>query len=191
VQGLEAIRAYPKYRNKEYQLRKKQTPHSYKYECVKQIACRLGLLIDWGYAGLFISALLAGSIIPFSSELVMLALVKVGLNPAICVLAATLGNTMGGMTCYYMGHLGKTDWIEKYFKVKQEKIDKMQRFLQGKGALMAFFAFLPFIGEAIAIALGFMRSNVMLTSLSMFTGKLVRYIVMLSALQGALSVMSV
>lgn len=67
----------------------------------------------------------------------------------------------------------------------------MQRFLQGKGALMAFFAFLPFIGEAIAIALGFMRSNVMLTSLSMFTGKLVRYIVMLSALQGALSVMSV
>ena len=151
------------------------------------------LLIDWGYAGLFISALLAGSIIPFSSELVMLALVKVGLNPAICVLAATLGNTMGGMTCYYMGHLGKTDWIEKYFKVKQEKIDKMQRFLQGKGALMAFFAFLPFIGgvQAIAIALGFMRSNVMLTSLSMFTGKLIRYIVMLSALQGALSVMSV
>lgn len=45
MQGLEAIRAYPKYRNKEYQLRKKQTPHSYKYECVKQIACRLGLLI--------------------------------------------------------------------------------------------------------------------------------------------------
>ena len=45
MQGLEAIRAYPKYGNKEYQLRKKQTPHSYKYECVKQIACRFGLLI--------------------------------------------------------------------------------------------------------------------------------------------------
>ena len=140
------------------------------------------LLIDWGYAGLFISALLAGSIIPFSSELVMLALVKVGLNPAVCVLAATLGNTVGGMTCYYMGRLGKTDWIEKYFKVKKEKIDKMQRFLQGKGA---------FVGEAIAIALGFMRSNVMLTTSSMFAGKLIRYIAMLLALQGALSVMSV
>ena len=33
------------------------------------------LLIDWGYVGLFISALLAGSIIPFSSEIVMVALV--------------------------------------------------------------------------------------------------------------------
>lgn len=38
------------------------------------------LLIDWGYVGLFISALLAGSIIPFSSEIVMVALVKVGLR---------------------------------------------------------------------------------------------------------------
>lgn len=145
------------------------------------------ILIDWGYPGLFISALLAGSIVPFSSELVMVALVKVGLSPVMCVIAATLGNTVGGMTCYYMGRLGKTDWIEKYFKVKKEKIDKTQRFLQGKGALMAFFAFLPFVGEAIAIALGFMRSNVYLTTASMFVGKLVRYIVMLLALQGIIS----
>ena len=145
------------------------------------------ILIDWGYPGLFISALLAGSIVPFSSELVMVALVKVGLSPTLCVLAATLGNTLGGMTCYYMGRLGKTDWIEKYFKVKKEKIDKTQRFLQGKGALMAFFAFLPFVGEAIAIALGFMRSNVYLTTASMFVGKLVRYIAMLLALQGIIS----
>jgi len=65
----------------------------------------------------------------------MIALVKVGLNPAMCVLSATLGNTIGGMTCYYMGRLGKIDWIEKYFKVKKEKVDKMQAFLQGKGAL--------------------------------------------------------
>lgn len=147
------------------------------------------LLIDWGYLGLFISSLLAGSIIPFSSELVMLALVKVGLNPAACVLAATLGNTMGGMTCYYMGRLGKTDWIEKYFKIKKEKIEKTRRFLQGKGALMAFFTFLPFAGEAIAIALGFMRSNVFLTTTAMLTGKLIRYIAMLLALQEAFSIM--
>lgn len=146
------------------------------------------LLIDWGYVGLFISALLAGSIIPFSSELVLVALVNVGLSPAVCVLSAALGNTVGGMTCYYMGRLGHIDWIEKYFKVKKEKIDRMQHFLQGKGALMAFFAFLPFVGEAIAIALGFMRSNLMLTTVSMFIGKLLRYMAMLWALQGALTV---
>jgi len=55
---------------------------------------------------------------------------------------------------------------------------------------MASFAFLPFVGEAIAIALGFMRSNLMLTTTSMFAGKLVRYIAMLWALQGAISMMN-
>ena len=145
------------------------------------------LLIEWGLPGLFISALLAGSIVPFSSELVLVALVKLDLPPTACLISAALGNTVGGMTCYYMGRLGKISWIEKYFKVKKEKVDKMQTFLQGKGALMGFFAFLPFVGEVIAIALGFMRSNVWLTTSSMFAGKLIRYAVMLLALQGVIS----
>lgn len=143
------------------------------------------LLIDWGLPGLFISTLLAGSIVPFSSELVVVALVKLGLPPIACLLSATLGNTVGGMTCYYMGRLGKISWIEKYFKVKKEKVDKMVNFLQGKGAMMAFFTFLPAIGEVIAIALGFMRSNTWITLGSMFAGKLVRYILLLYALESA------
>ena len=34
-------------------------------------------LIDWGYWGLFFSALIAGSVVPFSSEAVMLVLVHI------------------------------------------------------------------------------------------------------------------
>lgn len=146
----------------------------------------LQLLTDWGYLGLFISALLAGSIVPFSSELVMGALVAMGLEPWLCVLAATLGNTLGGLTCYWLGRLGRIDWIEKYLGVKREKVERVQRFLQGRGALMAFFAFLPFVGEAIAVALGFMRSNLWLTTVSMFAGKLARYVAMLWAIQSVM-----
>ncbi len=135
----------------------------------------VSVMTDWGYVGLFLSALLSGSVIPFSSELVLMALIKVGLNPWLCLLMATLGNTAGGMTCYYLGRLGRIDWIERYLKVKREKIERVQHFLQGRGALMAFFAFLPFVGEAIAIALGFMRSHLGYTTLSMFLGKLLRY----------------
>ena len=144
------------------------------------------LLTDWGYLGLFISALLAGSIVPFSSELVMGALVAMGLEPWLCVLAATLGNTLGGLTCYWLGRLGRIDWIEKYLGVKREKVERVQRFLQGRGALMAFFAFLPFVGEAIAVALGFMRSNLWLTTVSMFAGKLARYAAMLWGIQSVM-----
>ena len=70
-------------------------------------------LIDWGYWGLFLSALIAGSVLPFSSEAVMVVLAGMGLDPVGCVVAAALGNTLGGMTCYWIGTLGKTEWITR------------------------------------------------------------------------------
>ena len=136
------------------------------------------LLIEWGYVGMFFSSVLAGSILPFSSEVVMAALIGLGLSPTLCVAIATVGNTIGGMTCYYMGRLGRMDWSEKYLHVKRARLERMQRFLQGKGALMAFFSFVPVVGGVMVIALGFMRSNLLLTALSMVVGKLLRYMVL-------------
>ncbi|MEG2370619.1 MAG: YqaA family protein [Alistipes sp.] len=142
--------------------------------------------VAWGYWGLFISAFVAGSVLPFSSEVVMVVLVRMGLNPGLCILAATLGNTAGGMTCYWIGHLGNTKWINK-LGVNDQKLAKAEHFLHGRGALMGFFAFLPYIGEAIAIGLGLMRSNLYLTMGSMFIGKLLRYVAIYAAFQGAAS----
>ena len=144
------------------------------------------LCIDWGYWGLFLSAFVAGSIVPFSSEAVMVVLVRLGLDPAFCLLAAATGNTAGGMTCYWIGTLGKTEWITR-LGVSTRQLARARKFLSGRGALMAFFAFLPTIGEAIAIVLGLMRSNVWLTGGAMLAGKTLRYIVVLATFRGALS----
>ena len=136
-------------------------------------------LIEWGCWGIFIAAFLAGSVVPFSSELVLVTLLKMGVDPFWGIFAATVGNTLGTFTCYCLGYLGKQEWIEKYMRVKPERIERVKRFLSGKGAMMAFFTFLPTFGELIAIALGYMRANLWLTITSMFIGKLVRYIVVI------------
>ena len=143
-------------------------------------------LIDWGYWGRFVSALVAGSILPFSSEAVMVILVGMGLDPAWCLVAASAGNTLGGMTCYWIGSLGRTEWITR-LGVSTRQLARARKFLSGRGAMMAFFAFLPTIGEAIAVVLGLMRSNVWITAGSMLTGKTLRYIVILASFEGALS----
>lgn len=142
--------------------------------------------VDWGYLGLFLSAFIAGSILPFSSEAVMVVLIRMGLDPAGCVAAASLGNTLGGMTCYWIGTLGHSEWITR-LGVSTRQLARARKFLSGRGALMAFFAFLPTIGEAIAIVLGLMRSNVCLTAGSMFAGKTLRYIVILASFEGIIS----
>lgn len=141
-------------------------------------------LIDWGYWGLFLSALIAGSVLPFSSEAVMVVLAGMGLDPVGCVVAAALGNTLGGMTCYWIGHLGRREWIGRWLRIDERTLEKASRFLGGRGALMGFFAFLPYIGEAVALLLGLMRSNQWLTAGSMLVGKLVRYLAVLGAYEG-------
>jgi len=135
--------------------------------------------VEYGYIGLFIASFLAATILPLGSEVVFAGLLAAGLNGWTCVAVAAVGNWLGGMTNYYLGRLGKMEWIEKYLKVRKEKIDKMQHWLEGKGAIMAFFSFLPVVGDIIALALGFMRANVYIVNVSMFAGKFIRYVLIM------------
>ena len=115
-------------------------------------------LIAYGYIGVFIASFLAATILPFSSEVVLTG-----------VLLA------GGMSCYWLGMLGKVEWIEKYLKLDPVKLQKVQDWIKGKGSWMGFFVFLPGIGDFIAVALGFLRANIWVVAISMFLGKAIRY----------------
>ena len=71
------------------------------------------------------------------------------------------------------------EWIEKYLHVKRKSLEKAQRFVGGHGAWIGFFCFLPILGSGIAIALGMLRSNVVLTTTSVFLGKAIRYAIVI------------
>ena len=134
-------------------------------------------LADFGYWGLFLASFLAATILPLSSEVVFMALIAAGSDIWSSIGYATVGNSLGGATCYYLGKMGKTEWLERWFKIKREKIDSMILRLQKRGAVMGFFGFLPGIGDLMLVALGFMRANASITMISMTIGKLLRYVV--------------
>lgn len=132
--------------------------------------------VELGYLGLFIASFLAATVVPFSSEVVFSALVFGGLDAWTCVYVATAGNWIGGMSSYYVGMLGRIDWIEKYFRIKKEKIDRFMFKFHKYGDWFAFFSFVPGIGDIIAVASGFLRCRWWIVAISMLTGKFVRYI---------------
>ncbi len=132
---------------------------------------------EYGYWGLFLASFLAATILPLSSEVVFATLIALGLDVWTCIAYATVGNAAGGATCYYLGRLGETEWLEKWFKIKKDKIDRAIRWLQGKGAIMGFFGFLPAVGDIMLVALGFMRANVPVVMISMTIGKFARYVI--------------
>lgn len=140
------------------------------------------LLIQYGYWGMFIAAFIAGSVFPFSSEAVMAGLQLAGLNPMSLLIWGTLGNVAGSMFNYWIGSLGKMEWIEKYLHVKREKVEKTQAWMEKRGAWMGVLCFLPILGSVIAVTMGFMRTNPFISLLAIFIGKLLRYAILVYAI---------
>jgi membrane protein YqaA with SNARE-associated domain len=100
-----------------------------------------------------------------------------GADPAACILSASVGNALGGMFCYWLGYIGNLEKIEKWLKIDQTKIHKFSDFVQRRGSWIGIFGFLPWVGEVILVLLGLMRTNVWTTSVFVFVGKLLRYVV--------------
>lgn len=128
------------------------------------------------YAGLFASSFLAATILPFSSEALLVALLLAGYSPVTCVVMATLGNGLGGMSSYGLGHLGNMAWIERYLRVEAEQIQRLRKHVVRFGSLLAFFSWLPVVGDLIAVALGFFKVWPPGVAVYMFAGKALRYI---------------
>ena len=84
------------------------------------------MLENLGLFGLFLGCLLSATIIPFSSEALVSGASLLGYNVWVIVIVASIGNTIGGMISFGMGWLCKWEWLEKYFRVKREKLEKVR-----------------------------------------------------------------
>lgn len=142
------------------------------------MATIMEFLLSYGYMGMLVAAFLAASILPFSSEAVMVGLQAAGLDPIFLIVYGTIGNVLGSMFNYTIGRLGKMEWIEKYLHVKKEDLDKAHRFMAGRGAWMGLLSVIPVVGDVITVALGLMRANVIIVVISVTISKLLRYVLL-------------
>lgn len=129
------------------------------------------------YSGLFLASFLAATIVPFSSDAVVVTMVANDYDPFWTIVIATLGNTLGGMSSYGLGWLGKWDWIEKYLRIKKEKIERMRMRVSRFAGIAAFLTWLPIIGDVVAVTLGVLKIHAWRVLFFMTAGKLARYIV--------------
>lgn len=148
------------------------------------MAAIVDFLVQFGGFGMFLSALLAGSVIPFSSEMVLAGLQLAGVSNISLLLWGTAGNVGGGMINYGLGRLGKIEWLEKHAHIRPDKIERAEVFVRKYGPIVAILAWIPILGSAITVALGLLRANIPSTVLFMAVGKAARYAVMLFVLTG-------
>ncbi len=113
---------------------------------------------------------------PFSSDVLLIGSLLAGGDIYLVLISATLGNFLGGLTTYYIGYLGRWEWIEKYLRVSREKLERQSAAIKRYGSLIALMSWVPVVGDVVTVALGFYRVNFVKSSIYMFIGRALRFI---------------
>lgn len=160
-----------------------------------------------GLSAIFIVSLVSATLLPLGSEPVVFAYVKNVPDmfwPAI--LAATLGNTLGGVITYYMG-LGAEKaferWKEKHAHAAtehgQEALHRskpagplqmiggrwhlhISKWVHRMGPSALFFAWLPVVGDPLCAVAGWLKLPFWPSVFYMAVGKFLRYVAMTAGL---------
>ncbi|MBM3451517.1 MAG: DedA family protein [Bacteroidetes bacterium] len=131
----------------------------------------------WIYLSLFISCFLSATILPIPSEIGLVAVITSGYDPVISVILATIGNSLGGLTNYFLGRFSKSLWVKKKGADKKQ-FSKLMPYITKYGSLCALLSWIPVIGDPLLLMLGFMRIRFLPIVIYMVAGKLTRYIVL-------------
>ena len=116
---------------------------------------------------LFASSFLAATLLPGGSEAVLFGILRT--HPQLfwpALLAATIGNTLGGMSSYLIGRV-----------IPQRGELKGLKRVRQHGTPVLLLSLVPIIGDAFCVAAGWLRLNAWLSAAFMAVGKFSRDIV--------------
>ena len=121
---------------------------------------------------LLASAFLAATLLPLSSEAVLLGVLALYPDerwPAVGL--ATLGNTAGGMTTYLIGRYAATKRPLRHLEA-----------LRRHGAALTALGWLPVAGEALCLGAGWLKLNWVAVACWQAVGRLLRYALLVQGL---------
>ena len=133
--------------------------------------------IDSAPAAVFASAFLSATLLPGASEVTVLAALDAGSDPALVLLLATVGNTLGGMTSWLLGFA--------FSRVGRDAVREDRRryralaLMRRWGWPFLVFAWAPVIGDALCLVAGWLRTPAVRSALAMAVGKGLRYVVII------------
>ncbi len=138
-----------------------------------------------GYGALFLSAFLAATIVPFSSEIVLGGMAASGeFNSLGLLAAASAGNVMGATVNWGLGRYCLHWQDRRWFPVKRRDLDRAGRWFNRYGVWSLLLAWVPVVGDPLTFAAGILRVRFPLFLALVAIGKTGRYLVLLGIVNG-------
>ena len=132
---------------------------------------------ELSYVGLFLASFLSATILPLSSEVVLIYLLLNDFNPTILVCIATFGNVLGSCVNYALGFWGSSFFVRKVPGISEEEFTRAKQRFRKYGVYSLFFAWVPVIGDPLTVVAGVLKIKIF-TFLTLVTlGKLFRYVI--------------
>ena len=126
---------------------------------------------------LFIISLLAATILPLSSEIVLTTMLLTNLfEKNILLVIASSGNILGSIFNWYLGKKITIFQDRKWFPVSQEQLNKSQKYFQKYGLWSLLLAWVPVIGDPLTLLAGVLKVRFSIFFILVSVSKISRYI---------------
>jgi len=130
------------------------------------------------YAGLFLVAFLAATILPAQSEAGLAGLILAGdYSVAALIAVASLGNTLGAVVNWALGRGVDRFSDRRWFPVKPARLQRAARWYRRYGKWSLLLSWAPFIGDPLTLAAGVLREPFASFLLLVAIAKTGRYLV--------------
>lgn len=135
--------------------------------------------MEASYLGLFISAFLAATLVPFYSEVLLLGLAAAGYDLFWLWFWASLGNTLGAVFNWVLGRFLLHYQDRRWFPMRPENLHHAQRWFQRFGVWSLLLAWMPIGGDALTFIAGVMRVHFLVFFILTGIGKATRYLILI------------
>jgi membrane protein YqaA with SNARE-associated domain len=130
------------------------------------------------YAGLFLIALGAATILPLQSELVLSGLISSGQHSLLLLLVvASVGNILGSCINWWLGRYIEHFRERRWFPVKPDALGKATAWYHRYGRWSLLMSWMPIIGDPLTFVAGVLREPWWSFLILVSIAKVVRYLV--------------
>ena len=137
------------------------------------------------YASLFLTALVAATILPAQSEAVLAGLLLTGDYPVWALLAvASAGNVLGSVINWLLGRGIERFRDRRWFPVKPDALARAERWYRRYGRWSLLLSWVPIIGDPLTEIAGVMREPLPMFLLLVTIAKVGRYLVLAAVTLG-------
>ena len=141
------------------------------------------------YLGLFVTAFVAATFLPFlpgSSELALGGLLALDNGePALLVTVATLGNVLGAVLNYAVGRYASGLSDRPWFPATPQTMARYEQAFQRYGVWTLLLSWMPVIGDVITVVAGLLRADIKHFLVLVTIGKALRYLAILGGVNWA------